>query len=63
MSGGVRDVAAPETAARPAEGSTFGTEWPDWMPFYDRVVAGAPLELAKTRRVAPKEELADASLP
>lgn len=28
------------------------TEWPDWMPLYEQVVDGRPLELAKAKRVA-----------
>lgn len=28
-----------------------GTEWPDWMPLYERVLEGRPLRLSEVRRV------------
>lgn len=34
----------------------FGTEWPDWMAHHEQVLSGAPLEMAKVKRVAGATE-------
>ncbi len=36
----------------------FGTEWPDWIPLYERVAAGRALALAETREVGRTAESA-----